>query len=170
MLKPKRVPTAKEERKLFGKALEMLLVTCMDNHLYQFANEVRIQKQGGPIGLKLTGEIADCLMIYWDKKLLTELKAHDIVPEVYSRFKDDIQIAMESLQKGSRLKDGKIVVDENQKILDENITDTKVTMNIIQQIANSINPMIKLTVETPCSFVNGKMPVLDVQVNVNEKE
>ena len=38
-IKPKRIPTAKEERKLFGKSLEMLLVTCMDNHLYQFANE-----------------------------------------------------------------------------------------------------------------------------------
>ena len=43
-------------------------------------------------------------------------------------------------------------------------------MNIIQQIANSINPMIKLTVETPCDSVNGKLAVLDVQVSVNEKE
>ena len=50
---------------------------------------------------------------------------------MYTRFKDDVQIAMESLLKGSRFKEGKIVVDENEKILDENITDTKVTMTII---------------------------------------
>ena len=38
-LKPKRNPTLKEERALFGKALEILLVTCMNNHLYQFENK-----------------------------------------------------------------------------------------------------------------------------------
>ena len=30
--------------------------------------------------------------------------------------------------------------------------------------------MIKLTVETPCNFEDGKMPVLDLKVNVNEDE
>ena len=43
-------------------------------------------------------------------------------------------------------------------------------MELIQEIANSINPMIKLTIETPCNFVDGKMPVLDVKVNVNGQE
>ena len=43
-------------------------------------------------------------------------------------------------------------------------------MDIIQELANSIDPMIKLTVETPCNFQDGKLPVLDVKVNINEKE
>ena len=43
-------------------------------------------------------------------------------------------------------------------------------MEIVQQIANNINTMIQLTVETPCNFNDGKLPVLDVVVNVNEKE
>ena len=30
--------------------------------------------------------------------------------------------------------------------------------------------MIKLTVETPCNFANGKLPVLDVEVNINKEE
>ena len=38
---------------MFRKALEKMLIMCMDNHLYQFANKVRIQQKGGPIGLKL---------------------------------------------------------------------------------------------------------------------
>ena len=114
--------------------------------------------------MKLTGEIEDCLMIDWDKKLLTELKSYRIIPEVYTRFKDDI----ESLEKGSKLEEGRIVVDEDKKLLDENKSDNIVTMELIQQIANSINPMIKLTVETPCNFEDGKLPVLDVKVNINE--
>ena len=43
-------------------------------------------------------------------------------------------------------------------------------MEIVQQIANGINPMIQLTVETPCNFEDGKLPVLDVVVDVNESE
>ena len=73
-IKPKRSPTKLEERKMCGKALETMLITCMNHHLYQFENTIRIQKEGGPIGLKLTGEIADCLMLDWDKKLLEKLK------------------------------------------------------------------------------------------------
>ena len=34
-LRPKRNPTTMEQRRLFGKALEIMLVTCMDNHIYQ---------------------------------------------------------------------------------------------------------------------------------------
>ena len=73
-LKPQRTPTQEEQRKLFGKALEIMIITCMNNHVYQFENQFRIQKQGGPIGLKLTGEIADCIMIDWDKKITDKVE------------------------------------------------------------------------------------------------
>ena len=42
--------------------------------------------------------------------------------------------------------------------------------NYVQDIANSINPMIKLTVDTPCNYEGGKLPVLDIKVDVNEAE
>ena len=67
------------------------------------------------------------------------------------------------------LKD-KIIVDEQKRVKDENKSDTKVTMDVIQEIANGINPMIQLTVDTPCNYEDGKMPVLDVKVNVNKTE
>ena len=170
-LKPRRKPTELEGRKMFGKALEMMLRLCMENHLYQFENKVRIQKKGGPIGLKLTGEIADCIMLDWDKKLLEKLKKLKMIPDVYTRFKDDIEIAIESLDKGSKLtEDGRIIVDERKKEKDEERSDSKVTMDVVQQIANSVNPMIKLTVETPCNFKDGKLPVLDIKVNINQNE
>ena len=169
-IKPRRKPTQKEERKLFGKALEIMLIACMDNHVYQFNNEIRVQKKGGPIGLKLTGEIFDCIMIDWDKRLLCELEKLKVVPELYTRFKDDIEIATESLERGSQLSNNEIVVDDTKKEVDIEKSDTKVTMEVIQEVANSINPMIKLTVDTPCNYPDGKLPVLDVAVNVNENE
>ena len=88
--KPKRSPTEEEIENLFGKALELLIVVTLKNHVYQFKNQVRVQKNGGPIGLKLTGEVADCIMVEWDTKLLNELKKVNIEPFVYTRIKDDI--------------------------------------------------------------------------------
>ena len=101
---------------------------------------------------------------------MEELKKYRLVPEVYTRFKDDIEVAIESLDKGSKIEGDKIIVDDNKKIEDEEKSDSKVTMEIVQKIANSVNPMIKLTVETPCNFKNQKIPVLDVTVRVNVEE
>ena len=109
-------------------------------------------------------------MIDWDQKLLAKLKTYKMIPEIYTRFKDDIEIAIESLEKGSKIMEDKVVIDETKKYIDETKSDSKVTMEVIQEIANSINPMIKLTVETPCNFPDGKLPVLDVTVNVNHNE
>ena len=80
-----------------------------------------------------------------------------MIPDVYTRFKDDIEIVIESLEKGSKLtEDGRIIVDERKKEIDEERSDSKVTMDVVQQVANSVNPMIKLTVETPCNFKDDK--------------
>ena len=43
-------------------------------------------------------------------------------------------------------------------------------MEIVQKIENGINPMIQLTVETPCNSEVGKLAVLDVKANINENE
>ena len=89
---------------------------------------------------------------------------------MYTRYKDDIEVAIESLEKGSKLDDDKIIVDVEKKSVDENKSDTKITMEVVQKIANSINPMIKLTVETLCDSPDGKLAVLDLKVSVNHKE
>ena len=168
--KPMRKPTQVEERQMFGKALEIMLVTCMENHLYQFNGTVRIQNKGGPIGLKLTGEIADCIMIDWDKVLLAKLEKLGLVPEIYTRFKDDIQIVNETLEKGTKIKEGRLVIDNEKKELDTNKNGDQQNIEVIQEVANSFDPMIKLTVETPSNFEDRKLPVLDVKVGINENE
>ena len=147
-----------------------MLNMCMKNHVYQFNNEFRLQSQGGPIGLKLTGEIADCIMIKWDKKLLADMKNLNIDPEIYVRYKDDIQIVIESLEKGAAVIEDKVTIDETKKCEDEDINNTEVTFGVIQKLANKIDPMIQLTVETPCNSADGKLAVLDLKVNINKLE
>ena len=46
----------------------------MKNHVYRFDNQLRVQANGGPIGLALTGEVAECYMMNWDKKFLRKTK------------------------------------------------------------------------------------------------
>ena len=41
-------------------------------------------------------------------------------------------------------------------------------MEIIQEIANGIDPMIKVTIDTPCNYEDRKLPILDVKVRVNQ--
>ena len=169
MVPPGRKPSEKEKRSMFGKSLEIMLVAAMTNHVYLFNNKIRKQSQGGPIGLKLTGEIADCVMIDWDKKLKRLLEEFEIFPLLYSRFKDDIALALKRIMKGSKLVDGKLIIDDQKQKEDENKTDEIVTMEIIQEIANGIDPMIKVTIDTPCNYEDRQLPILDVKVRVNQE-
>ena len=147
-----------------------MIRTGMENHVYRFHNKLRIQKTGGPIGLALTGEVADCYILNWDKKFLTKLETLGMVPLVYSRLKDDILIAIEALEKGTKYVEGHLIIDDIKKLEDEDETDTKVTMKVLKDVAESIDSMLKFTIDTPCSYSDGKMPALDIKVNINEKE
>ena len=146
---PIRKPTKSEERIMLGKAIEIMIKAGMENHVYRFHNKIRIQKTGGPIGLALTGEVADCYMLNWDKKFLNKLKTLGMVPLVYSRFKDDILIAIEALEKGTKYVEGNLIIDDKQKLEDEDESDTKVTMQVLKDVAESIDSMLRFTIDTP---------------------
>ena len=69
-----------------------------------------------------------------------------IEPIVYARLKDDINIiveSVESVENGSKVVDGKIIIDFEKKKEDENKSDAKITIDLIKEVANKINPMIQ---------------------------
>ena len=168
IIPPKREPTPNEKRRMLGKVWEIMTIVSMKNHVYKFGGKIRIQKEGGPIGLGLTGEVADCAMVDWDNKLLEKLSQLGIHPAIYKRFKDDITMLLERLEKGTVFKDGKLVIDDQKSVLDKEKDDEIVTMEVIRQIANTIDPMIQLTVDMPSSHENQKLPILDIQASVNK--
>ena len=128
---PKRKPTKLEERKMFGKAMEIMITVCMKNHVYRFENKLRVQSEGGPIGLCLTGEVADCFMLKWDKKFIQATKDLGISLTFYSRFKDDIFVSAKNLKKGTKFDDGKLVIDDHKKLEDEDKNYEKISMEIL---------------------------------------
>ena len=85
-----------------------MIVATLENHVYRFGNDIRRQADGGPIGLALTGEIADCYMINWDKEFLEKLKSLGIDPALYERFKDDITVIIRCLDLGPNIRMGNL--------------------------------------------------------------
>ena len=57
-----------------------------------------------------------------------------------------------------------------KKKSDEDRSDGEVTMEIIVDIAESIDGIIKFTYDIPEKHTSGKLPILDVEVNINKKE
>ena len=57
-------PDDETVKKMISKALEVGINTVMKTHVYKFAGETRTQKQGGAIGLELTGEIANSWSVH----------------------------------------------------------------------------------------------------------
>ena len=167
---PKREATEEERRYMLAKVFEIMITASMKNHVYKFGNKIRVQKKGGPIGLGLTGELADCVMIEWDRKFLKEMSKLGIDPAIYKRFKDDITLYLESLEKGTKLKDGKLVIDQTKKIIDEPRSDDTVTMEVIVEIANKIDPMFQFTYDVPSNHIHRKIAILDVEANINIEE
>ena len=115
IIKPKREPTKEERKRMLAKAVEILIIETMKNHVYRFGNEFRVQSSGGPIGLSLTGEVADCMMIDWDKDFLGKLNTLGITPLIYERFKDDISVLTENIDKGSKYSNNRLEIDVEKK-------------------------------------------------------
>ena len=185
--KPKSQPNSETLRKLFGLAIKTMILACMQNHLYQFKGIKRLQKEGGPTGLDLTGELADLFMLWWDLKFVQKLKDLKIGVDLYGRFKDDIGLILDSLPKGtwfSKVYDeliyenvtfGKSFKEFEKMNLEEIYEERnkhnleKETMSVITEIANYVHPMIQFTSDVPSNHDDNLMPILDFKVNLNSK-
>ena len=67
---PERKPNRHEKHKMFAVGICIGVKLVMGNHIYRFGGELRRQNDGGPIGVELTGALADLFMLYWDRKFL----------------------------------------------------------------------------------------------------
>ena len=153
---------------MLAKSVEIMIVATLENHVYRFGNDIRRQADGGPIGLALTGEIADCYMINWDKEFLEKMKSLGIDPALYERFKDDITVIIKCLEAGTKYQNGELVVDLDKKLVDKEKTDEEITMEVIKDIAESVDDMVKFTVDYPENHESGKLSILDVQASINK--
>ena len=86
---------------MISLAIEAGLTAVMRSHLYKFNQEVFLQKEGGPIGLKLTGAISRVFMLWWDREFLKRVESMTINLNwklyMYSRYVDDCNCLGEAI-------------------------------------------------------------------------
>ena len=76
------------------------------------------------------------------QKKLQKLKSAGVNLIVYERFKDDITIIGEELEKGSKWENGKLVIDAEKKKKDLNKHNEEVSMEVTVDIAESIGDIV----------------------------
>jgi hypothetical protein len=74
-----------------------------------------------------------------------------------------------AVEAGTKFKYGIIVVDLKKKITDQEKTDEEITMEVIREVADSVDEMIKFTVDYPGNHKSEKIPVLDVEAAINKE-
>ena len=147
----------------------MFLLFIMENHIYTFNYEIKLQSRGGPIGLQLTGVLAQLFMVWWDRQFVKKVEDNGLKLRVYKRYVDDINVIMNSPSSGLRFVEGKVIQDEHVAELEQDVEADRRYILLVQSIGNSIHSPIELEVDYPSRHGDGKLPILDLKVWVEKK-
>ena len=139
---------------MLAKAIEVAINATMKSHVYKFDGEIKQQKEGGAIGLELTGELAGVFMSWWDKELKKRLKEDGMDIILYKRYVDDINIIVSVKINPAD--------DPNEESMDKRVIER------IKEIGNQIHPSIQLEADYPSKYEDKKVPILDVKVWVDD--
>ena len=163
---PIKEPDETTQRMMMKESLKVVLTVIMKNHIYNFNNEVRKQKEGGAIGMDLTGNIANIFMSWWDKELLKKLNELGIKPFLYKRYVDDINLGVEAVNRNHEYIDGQLITTNDE--LNSDLPDDKNTFDIIKKVGDEIHESIKLTTDVPSNHDDNKVPILDLKCWIAE--
>ena len=120
--------------------------------------------------MQLTG--ARAFMIWWDQRLMERMR--EATREIkwkchmYLRYVDDGNMVCTPIPVGSREKDGKVVIENNESEREVNVPDDRRTAEIVQKIANSICDFIQVEIDYPTAHENLHMPILDLEVTMED--
>ena len=151
------------------EAVSVAIKLIMNNHIYVFDGKVLLQEDEGSIGMRLTGILAEIVMIFWCKKLAEKLENLGVKNELLPRYVDDITMLPTVIQPGMRFENDKLELNEKYVTEDEKVNDDKRTMDVIEKVANSICVNIQVTYDVPSNYDDGKIPILDVKAGLNSE-
>ena len=123
-------PDKATTKRMLAEALNIAVQFTMKNHLYQFDGKVMRQKRGGPIGLGLTGDVAQIFMVWWDQQMIKKLEANGMRVLLYLRYVDDIIVVVRDMS-------------VNQDVGRAQPRD-ETNMLKVQEVANTIHPSIQV--------------------------
>jgi hypothetical protein len=85
---------------------------------------------------------------------------------MYGRYVDDVDHVYRALSKGSEYntQTGKIQVNPEKAVTDRDVEDDVITFNVIKDIVNIIDKDIQMTGDVPSTNTNKRVPVLDMDM------
>ena len=137
-------------RTMFCEAIGIMINRTMELHDFQIDGTIYRQKEGGAIGMDLTGVVSDVYMCEWDKGVMAKMREENLEPIMYKRYKDDVNIVVE---------DRGDVECTSQEI-----------MQRVKVAAESVDENLKVTTDCTGEHENGKVPILDLNVWIGEDE
>ena len=76
---PNREPTELEKKRLLASCFEIAVRVAFTSHMYQFGGKTFLQKDGGPIGVRLAGAAARIVMGEWDARLNSLMEVNSLM-------------------------------------------------------------------------------------------
>ena len=70
---PNDSPSNLDIKKLFAEKMSVVVKLVMNNHVYKFADKLRVQENEGGIGVTLTGILSELKMLLWEIKFKDKL-------------------------------------------------------------------------------------------------
>ena len=170
--KPADVPPEQlsdtDVRKLLALGVAKTVKVVMGNHYFKIGGKIYKQTDGGSIGLDLTVELASIYMTLWDERFLKKCKNLGIKIDLYTRYVDDVVIVCPSINKGWCFDKITKVMKFDPVYQNLDYEDDFRTITILCEIANSLDPYIKMEGDCPSNHVSGRLPVLDVGMWIDE--
>ena len=81
-------------------------------------------------------------------------------------YVDDNNVAVEELEPGTRYREGRIEVVEEEVEADREVEGDLRTARVLVDIANSVFHYLQFTADCPSLHTSGWMPLLDLEVRV----
>ena len=118
--------------------------------------------------MELTGVVAQVLMVWWDRQFKERLRQVNQQLNLHERYVDDSNVVTMAVERGARYDGERLIVSEETFQQDEGIPADKRTMLVLQEIASHIHPSIRLTIDYPSNNTDGKVPMLNVKMWIED--
>ena len=154
---------------LLAECIYIATKLMMDNHMYQFSNEIRVQQNEGSIGVQFTGVASEIHMLNWCNTFSNKMSELGIKNSLQTRLVDDITIMPNVIQPGIKLENNILVYCSEKEEEDRHLPEDVRTMKIIAEVANSIDENTKVTFDVPSNNKDLMVPILNVKVKLNKE-
>ena len=93
--------TKVQRKEVIARVVEIALVVLFTNFCYKFGSEYFHQSEGGPIGVRLTGCAAECVMQEWSEEYQDILERSGVWVALLSGYVDDGRQVTTTLERGA---------------------------------------------------------------------